>query len=59
MTQPSSYDPRSDYLYVCAQDRIGSFQADEIDASRPPPGELYAAGIFGGALPPEELARAD
>src|SRR5690606_19454032 len=38
------------YLYVCAQDRIGAFRAEEIDDSRPEPGELYAAGIFGGQI---------
>src|SRR5690606_15334044 len=47
---PSSYDPRTGYLYVCAQDRIGAFRAEEIDDSRPEPGELYAAGIFGGQI---------
>ena len=26
---PSSYDPASGYLYVCAQDRVGTFRADE------------------------------
>ena len=46
---PSSYDPRAGHLFVCAQDRIGQFMAEEIDDSRPPPGERYAAGIFGGS----------
>jgi mono/diheme cytochrome c family protein len=45
---PSSYDPSTGYLYVCAQDRIGQFRAEEIDDSRPAPGDLYAAGMFGG-----------
>src|SRR5690606_10158447 len=31
-------------------DRIGAFRAEEIDDSRPEPGELYAAGIFGGQI---------
>jgi quinohemoprotein ethanol dehydrogenase len=46
---PSSYDPASGHFYVCAQDRIGTFRAETIDASRPLPGERYAAGIFGGS----------
>ena len=46
---PSSYDPASGYLYVCAQDRIGTFRAEAIDDRPPPPGERYAAGIFGGS----------
>jgi alcohol dehydrogenase (cytochrome c) len=50
---PSSYDPASGYLYVCAQDRVGLFQAEAIDASRPEAGELYAAGIFGGTSLPK------
>ncbi|HEX7082199.1 MAG TPA: PQQ-binding-like beta-propeller repeat protein [Gammaproteobacteria bacterium] len=49
---PSSYDPRTGYLYVCATDRIGVYQAEEIDASRPEPGALYAAGVFGGTSLP-------
>ncbi len=46
---PSSYDPVAGHLFVCAQDRIGQFLAEEIDDSRPPAGERYAAGIFGGS----------
>ncbi|HLF10231.1 MAG TPA: PQQ-binding-like beta-propeller repeat protein, partial [Gammaproteobacteria bacterium] len=46
---PSSYDPANGYLYVCAQDRIGTYRAEEIDASRPAEGERYAAGIFGAS----------
>jgi alcohol dehydrogenase (cytochrome c) len=49
---PSSYDPRSAYLYVCATDRVGIFRAEEISAERPPAGEMYAAGIFGGTSMP-------
>jgi quinohemoprotein ethanol dehydrogenase len=44
---PSSYDPASGYLYVCAADRIGTFRAVDIDDSRPPDGDLYTGGIFG------------
>jgi quinohemoprotein ethanol dehydrogenase len=50
---PSSYDPAAGYLFVCAQDRIGVYQAEDIDASRPPPGELYAAGTFGASPLPK------
>jgi alcohol dehydrogenase (cytochrome c) len=45
---PSSYDPATGYLYVCAQDRIGVFRADPLSQDRPPAGERYVAGIFGG-----------
>jgi alcohol dehydrogenase (cytochrome c) len=45
---PSSYDPATGYLYVCAQDRIGVFRADPLAQDRPPAGERYVAGIFGG-----------
>jgi len=44
---PSSYDPDSGYLYVCAQDTIGAFRAEEIGEDRPAEGEMYAAGMFG------------
>jgi membrane protein implicated in regulation of membrane protease activity len=46
---PSSYDPQSGYLYVCAQDRIGVFRADALTEERPPAGERYVAGIFGAS----------
>jgi alcohol dehydrogenase (cytochrome c) len=49
---PSSYDPRTGYLYVCATDRVGVFRAEEISTARPPEGERYAAGIFGGTTMP-------
>ncbi len=49
---PSSYDPQSGYLYVCAEDSIGTFRAEDINASRPVEGDLYAAGIFGGTNMP-------
>jgi alcohol dehydrogenase (cytochrome c) len=49
---PSSYDPRTGYLYVCATDRVGVFRAEEISDARPPEGERYAAGIFGGTTMP-------
>ncbi len=50
---PSSYDPASGYLYVCAQDRIGTFRAEAIDDGQPPPGERYVAGIFGASPLPK------
>src|SRR5688572_104758 len=46
---PSSYDPQTGYLYVCAQDRDGVFKADPLSVERPPPGERYVAGIFGAS----------
>ena len=49
---PSSYDPDTGYLYVCAEDNVGIFRAEEIDATPPPDGDLYAAGIFGGTSMP-------
>ena len=49
---PSSYDPRTGFLYVCATDRVGTFRAEEISDDPPPAGELYAAGIFGGTSMP-------
>jgi alcohol dehydrogenase (cytochrome c) len=49
----SSYDPSTGYLYVCATDRIGVYQAEDIDAARPAPGQLYAAGTFGASPLPK------
>jgi alcohol dehydrogenase (cytochrome c) len=49
---PSSYDPDTGFFYVCATDRIGAFRAEEISDERPPEGELYAAGLFGGTTMP-------
>jgi alcohol dehydrogenase (cytochrome c) len=47
---PSSYDPQSGYLYVCAQDRVGVFRADPgLTEARPPTGERYVAGVFGAS----------
>jgi alcohol dehydrogenase (cytochrome c) len=46
---PSSYDPASGYLYVCAQDRVGVFKADPLSEQRPPTGERYVAGVFGAS----------
>jgi quinohemoprotein ethanol dehydrogenase len=49
---PSSYDPASGYLYVCAQDRVGVFKADPLSEQRPPTGERYVAGVFGASSLP-------
>ena len=45
---PSSYDPASGYLYVCAADRIWSYLSQEVTAERPPEGAGYIAGGIGG-----------
>ena len=45
---PSSYDPTSGYLYVCAADRVWSYVAQEVTADRPPEGANYIAGGIGG-----------
>ena len=50
---PSSYDPQTGLLYVCAQDRIGVFRADPLAEERPPTGERYVAGIFGASGMPQ------
>lgn len=47
---PSSYDPRTGYFYVCANDQPGRFvSADEDD---PVEGERYMGGQFGRAQLP-------
>ena len=43
---PSSYDPRTGYLYVCATDRTGVFKGGG-DNDPPPDGERYIGGVFG------------
>jgi quinohemoprotein ethanol dehydrogenase len=49
---PSSYDPRTGYLYVCAKDEIGVFRAEEIEPTPPPDGDLYTGGTLGGTSMP-------
>jgi len=50
---PSSYDPSSHYLYVCATDRIAHFVVD-ADLALPSLGERFRGGMFGIAdLQPE------
>jgi len=46
---PSSYEPATGRLFVCAQDRIGTFRAEAIEPTEPPGGKRYAAGIFGAS----------
>jgi quinohemoprotein ethanol dehydrogenase len=50
---PSAYDPETGYLYVCAQDRIGIFRAEQMDDDRPNEGDLYTGGIIGGTQIPK------
>ena len=45
---PSSYDPASGYLFVCAADRIWSYLSQEVTAERPAEGAGYIAGGIGG-----------
>ncbi len=45
---PSSYDPESAQIFVCAADRIWSYFAQEITAERPAEGAGYIAGGIGG-----------
>jgi alcohol dehydrogenase (cytochrome c) len=45
---PSSYDPETNLLYVCAHDGISAFTSDaEPRFVAPTPGERYAQGTFG------------
>jgi quinohemoprotein ethanol dehydrogenase len=44
---PSSYDPRSGYLYVCASDRTGVFKGGDSGFEMPMDGERYIGGVFG------------
>ena len=43
---PSSYDPRTGYLYVCASDRTGVFKAAD-NFEMPMDGERFLGGEFG------------
>ena len=45
---PSSYDPASGYLYVCAADRIWSYLSKEVTAERPREGAEFIGGGIGG-----------
>jgi alcohol dehydrogenase (cytochrome c) len=44
---PSSYDPTTHTLYVCATDRISTFKA--ADPGQPAPNKIYMGGGFGQA----------
>ncbi len=44
---PSSYDPRSGHLYVCASDRTGVFKGGDSDFEIPMDGQRYIGGVFG------------
>ena len=43
---PSSYDPATNYYYVCGNDRINFFNGGEKDDEIPPAGERYVGGNF-------------
>jgi quinohemoprotein ethanol dehydrogenase len=45
---PSSYDPTTHTLYVCASDRISTFKA-LADPGQPAPNKVYMGGSFGQA----------
>ncbi len=47
---PSSVDPATGTLYVCANDRAFMFRGGDIDNEIPPDGERYVGGEF-GAIP--------
>ena len=47
---PSSYDPETHLLYVCAHDGISAYSSDgETSFMEPTPGNRYARGMFGRA----------
>ena len=45
---PSSYDPDTNYYYVCATDTPSIFKGGEEDEKFPAPGQRYLGGAFGG-----------
>jgi quinohemoprotein ethanol dehydrogenase len=45
---PSSYDPATGHLYVCASDRIWAYISQPVSKERPPEGAGYIGGGFGG-----------
>jgi quinohemoprotein ethanol dehydrogenase len=45
---PSSYDPATDYYYVCATDAPNLFKGGEADQKFPQAGQGYLGGAFGG-----------
>jgi alcohol dehydrogenase (cytochrome c) len=47
---PSSFDPQTNLLYVCAHDGISAFSSNgQVDFMTPTPGTRYAEGTFGRA----------
>ena len=45
---PSSYDPTTNYFYVCATDAANLFKGGEDDQKITPEGERYLGSAFGG-----------
>ena len=46
---PSSYDPATNYYYVCATDAANVFRGGEVDQKITPEGQRYLGSAFGGA----------
>ncbi len=46
---PSSYDPATNYFYVCGTDSTNLFKAGELNQVISREGERYLGGVFGGA----------
>ncbi len=46
---PSSYDPATNYFYVCGTDSANLFKAGELEQVPPREGQRYLGGVFGGA----------
>ena len=46
---PSSYDPATNYFYVCATDAANLFKGGEDDEQITPEGKRYLGSAFGGA----------
>ncbi len=46
---PSSYDPATNYFYVCGTDSTNLFKAGELNQVTSREGERYLGGVFGGA----------
>jgi alcohol dehydrogenase (cytochrome c) len=48
---PSSYDPGTNYYYVCATDAMNEFHGGEDNQQFPQPGQVYTGGDLGLPLP--------
>jgi alcohol dehydrogenase (cytochrome c) len=46
---PSSYDPKTNYFFVCATDAANVFRGGEDDEKITPEGQRYIGSAFGGA----------